>query len=225
MRLSARLLFTALLLASFAGAALAHALFLDSRKDERGAFACGERGLPPEAGRALDPTKTRTAGRTATTLPTDRVALRPSDASRDASIAVAHETAKLTGTPAALAGGSKSEDAASGTTGRASTPEQKEKVAAALAQVDWGQTLKDMVAAMKARRAGGKVDMDTSVEFAKVNLALNQAAQALGLPYAQAALGDPTVRATIVPAWLSALGVSLDDAQAAKVSASCLALP
>jgi hypothetical protein len=224
MRLSARLLFTALLLASFAGAALAHALFLESKNDEHGSLARSANGKSGEAARALDPRKARSADRSATALSAERVALRPGDASRALATTAPHDSSKLDAR-AALAGGSRSEDAATKPTGRAATAEQKEKIAAALAQVDWSQTLKDMVAAMKARRAGGKLDMDACVESARVNLALTEAAQALGLPYPQAALSDPTVRATIVPAWLGALGVNLDPAQAAQISSSCLALP
>jgi hypothetical protein len=101
--------------------------------------------------------------------------------------------------------------------------EKQQRALAALAKVDWDHTLKDLVTAMKAARGGA--DPATLVEGAEIRLALAEAAQQLGLKTTAAALGDPTVRSVVVPSWLKALGVNLDDAQAAAVSERCLDVP
>ncbi len=106
------------------------------------------------------------------------------------------------------------------------TAEEREKLAQNLARVDWGKSLKDLVAAMKNARASGKnTGGETFVEAAEVNLALAEAASQLGLKGPAAALGDPTVRSVVVPAWLDALGANLDPAQAAAISSLCLTVP
>jgi hypothetical protein len=114
---------------------------------------------------------------------------------------------------------------ARGSTGpHALTAEERAELASNLAKINWQKSIADLVAALKSARANGPgAGGDTSVEAAQINLALAQAAEELGLPGPAAALGDPTVRSVVVPAWLQGLGVDLDDSQAAAISSLCLA--
>jgi hypothetical protein len=106
------------------------------------------------------------------------------------------------------------------------TAEERQKLAENLAKVDWAKSLKDLVAGLKSARASGKnLEGEAFVEAAEVNLALAEAASALGLKGPAAALGDPTVRSVVVPAWLDALGANLDPSQAAAISSLCLTVP
>jgi len=190
--------------------------------------ATGSGATMPKA--TLGPSKERTATKDVRGAATVAPAAR--------SLALETGTAPRAGAPsssdhghAALAGGAEESSAAASPVAalasrRDLTPEQREKLAAALGKVDWNQALKDLVAAVKAARAQGQnPDPDTFVEGAEIHLALAEAAKALGLKGPGQALADPNVRSVVVPAWLGALGVDLDPTQSAAVAAKCLDVP
>lgn len=133
---------------------------------------------------------------------------------------------KPDGTPGAVAPSHTAKPPSAAASRRSLTAEQRRKLADALAQVDWNQALKDLAQAMKDARANGTAfDPTSSLEATNVKAALAAAASALGLKSPAAALGDPEVRSVVVPAWLNALGVNLDAAQAEQISLECTSLP
>ncbi|HZV00434.1 MAG TPA: hypothetical protein VFF73_27220 [Planctomycetota bacterium] len=163
--------------------------------------ATGSGATMPKA--TLGPSKERTATKDVRGAATVAPAAR--------SLALETGTAPRAGAPsssdhghAALAGGAEESSAAASPVAalasrRDLTPEQREKLAAALGKVDWNQALKDLVAAVKAARAQGQnPDPDTFVEGAEIPLALAEAAKALGLKGPGQALADPNVRSVVV---------------------------
>ncbi|HZU96319.1 MAG TPA: hypothetical protein VFF73_06500 [Planctomycetota bacterium] len=216
--------FTAVIAAT---ALASHFLIDEASGAARGPAAPTPSTRPREVGKALDPARGPTLPARAAALAASKVGSLSSVSEKTGGRAEGAVAGVGSGARATRALGSSDRipDADARRTGsrapRNLSAEERRKLAAELAKVDWDHTLKDLVAQLRARRTGQGADPDTYIESAQVNIALAEAAKTLGLPGPRAALGDPTVRSVVVPAWLNALGVNLDEGQSAAIATKC----
>jgi len=214
-----------------AGTAIAaSSLLSDSERDARGASSGGAlaAGSREADSRAASAARRDVRAKTRGAIPGLSLGTGLLGSMREGSVSSLDGSGLASAGSLAARGKSQASGARAGANGpeRVLSAEQKQKLAQALAKVDWDQSLKDLVQAIKAARTNGTTpDPDALVESAEINLALAEAAKDLGLKNPAAALGDPSVRSVVVPPWLNALGVNLDPEQAAAVASECLTVP
>jgi hypothetical protein len=131
-------------------------------------------------------------------------------------------TASAGGSKKPAAGGSAGADGQAGAGEGAGSPEdEKEKrIAELIKKVDWKAGAKAIVGYFKGQRAGKPLEPDAMVTLSQLNTDVMALSKALDLDNPFGAYGDPRVKALFLPAWYSAMGADMDDAQMAQFMAT-----